>query len=87
MKNFIMYFVDDNIDNDGRKEGRNKKPTEHAAQMKGNGYNVLIGKFHKNYWKEIMCIYIYIYIYMCVCVCVYICNDKIEVFLNENGSD
>ena len=34
-------------------EGRNTKPTEHAAQMKGNGHKMLIGKFHDNYWKEI----------------------------------
>ena len=41
-------------------EGRNTKPTEHAAQMKGNGHKILIGKSHDNYWKEInICIYIY----------------------------
>jgi hypothetical protein len=38
-------------------EGRNMKTTDHAAKMKGNGHNMLIGKSYDNYWKEI-------YIYM-----------------------
>jgi hypothetical protein len=54
-------------------EGRNRKPTEHAAQMKGNGHKMLIGKSHNNYWKEIH-------------INVYICNGNIKVFLDEMGS-
>ena len=55
-------------------EGRNTKPTEHAAQMKGNGHKILIGKSHDNYWKEIN-------------INVYILNNNIKVFLNEMGSE
>jgi len=55
-------------------EGIHTKPTEHAAQMKGNEHKILIGKSHDNYLKEIN-------------IYVYICNDNIKVFLNEMGSE
>jgi hypothetical protein len=55
-------------------KGIHTKPTEHAAQMKGNEHKILIGKSHDNYLKEIN-------------IYVYICNDNIKVFLNEMGSE
>jgi len=62
-------------------EGRNTKPTEHAAQMEGNGHKILIGKSHDNYWKVInICIYI------CVCVCAMVILKCFLMKLGPNKS-